>query len=281
MARRLLLSLGLVLGLAACSDDVNEFDRVSFTSPDMQAAYQQIVDSGNYETLEHITTFRCTGYCGDLHELAQLPNLGSLYLDKGQIRNSDDSKVVDLSELPNVFDFHSDGFLFEELKLADGNRLHEIELVGTGVNQMDLSETINLSRLTIHQSTLAYLDLSKQFDLWKVDIQHSDLKVLKFDIHPDLLYLTVTHSPLSTLNLEGMPWLNWVDLSDTRIRTLNTEFNLELSRFIANNTWLRTIRFYQNSYLYRVEMKNSRFLDDETLFYLQNELPEDVEVILE
>lgn len=103
------------------------------------------------------------------------------------------------------------------------------------IAQVDLSNNVNITRLSIVNNNLTQLDLSDNINLESLNASSNQLIAINLSAS-NLRSLNVPYNQLTTINLSGHPNLKWLTLNNNQFTNLDLTANTKLiSLYCANN----------------------------------------------
>ena len=154
-----------------------------------------------------------------------------------------------------------------EIDLTDNINLKTLKLSQTNVTNLDLNNNKKLKILSLYGNNISSIDLTKYIELEELYLGNNQITDIDLSNNTKLRHLCLDSNKLSTIDLSNNTFLTYLDLDDNKLTSINLNNNdkiwfLDLSYNqitnidLSNNTKLRDLYLDSNK-LSTIDLSNN------------------------
>ncbi len=184
-------------------------------------------------------------------EAVQKLHINSLLIDS----------IIGINSFTNIIELVCAYNNLNEIDVSENLNLKVLNLLDNNLNDLDISANLSIEYLDFAHNNLSEIDLSLTTNLKKLFCDHNQLNDLDISQNYDLDLLAAQFNNISQLNLNQNPNLINVDLSHNFLQNIDLSQNINLSSIACENNLFETIDISQNQNLILLWCRNNSLLE--------------------
>ncbi len=182
------------------------------------------------------------------------------------IDNKNISSLIGIEDFTALTTLYCYDNPLNNLDVSNNVNLINLFCYGNQLTSLDISQLTSLSQLRCHNNSLTTLDVSNNSMLNRLVCSDNQLTTIDISMHPNFLILNCSGNNISNLDLSQNTNLIQLSCSGNQLMTLNLNQNTNISYLYCSDNLLSTLNLNANPALTTIRCQNNQL----TSLYIQN-----------